>query len=141
MNSPETAIHTRFRNFPKRDLRERLNLVAAAEAHVLWKARLGHHVRGSAVEPLESALLGQDGVCQLGVWINSSVFAPLQDCSACLRLKEAHQNFHQYGEDIMAMLKAGNRPAAESLYNHQYSLALHDILQSLSEINHLLQEA
>lgn len=140
MNVVESAIHTRFKHFPKRELRDRLNLVAAAEAHVLWKARLGHHVRGNIAEPLESALVGQDGVCQLGVWINSSVFAPLQDCESCVRLKAAHHNFHQLGEVIMLLLQEGNYAAAEELYNRQYSLALHEILQSLTEINQLLQE-
>ena len=129
-----------FDYFCRRDMGERLNLIAAAEAHVLWKTRLGHHVRGSIREPLESALIGQDGVCQLGGWINGSVFDPIRDMDVYRQLNEAHRQFHQLGADIVDRLKAGDRSGAEAIFTNEYSQSLRRIIQSLTEINRLLQE-
>jgi len=125
---------------PKREMRSRLNLVAAAEAHILWKTRLGHHVHGSIREPLESAPLGQDGICQLGNWINGSVFEPLRGSDVYQQLSGAHQQFHQMGALIIEKLKAGDRNGAEKIFLNEYSLALRHTIQSLIEINKILQE-
>lgn len=125
---------------PKREMRSRLNLVAAAEAHILWKTRLGHHVHGSIREPLESAPLGQDGICQLGSWINGSVFEPLRGSGVYQQLSDAHHQFHQMGALIIERLKAGDRNGAEKIFLNEYSRALRHIIQSLIEINKILQE-
>lgn len=125
---------------PKREMRSRLNLVAAAEAHILWKTRLGHHVHGSIREPLESAPLGQDGICQLGSWIKGSVFEPLRGSDVYQQLSDAHQQFHQMGALIIEKLKAGDRNGAEKIFLNEYSQALRHIIQSLIEINKILQE-
>lgn len=125
---------------PKRDLRSRLNLVAAAEAHILWKTRLGHHVHGSIREPLESAPVGQDGFCQLGSWINGSVFEPFRETEVYQQLSDAHQKFHQTGALIIEKLKAGDRNEAEKIFRNEYSQALRHTIQSLIAINKILQE-
>ncbi len=119
----------------KRVMRDRLNLLAAAEAHVLWKTRLGHHVQGNMRESLESAPLGQDGICQLGNWINGSVFEPFCELDEFKQLTEAHQQFHQFGGQIIEKLKAGDRTGAGALFNNEYSQSLRRIIQSLTEIN------
>lgn len=129
-----------FDYYHKRDMRDRLNLIAAAEAHVLWKARLGHHVQGSIREPLEAAMIGQDGICQLGSWINGSVFQPFRGTETYQQLSEAHQQFHRFGKDIVDRLKAGDRNGAEAIFKNEYSQSLRCIILSLTEINKLLQE-
>jgi hypothetical protein len=118
-----------------RVMRDRLNLLAAAEAHVLWKTRLGHHVQGNIRESLESAPVGQDGICQLGNWINGSVLESFCELDEFRQLKEAHQQFHQFGELIIEKLKAGNRSGAGAIFNNEYSQSLRRIIQSLTEIN------
>ena len=125
---------------PKREMRSRLNLVAAAEAHILWKTRLGHHVHGSIREPLESAPLGQDGICQLGNWINGSVFDPLRGSDVYQQLSDAHQQFHQMGALIIEKLKASDHSGAEKIFANEYSQSLHQIIQALTEINKIFQE-
>ncbi|MBK9160914.1 MAG: CZB domain-containing protein [Nitrosomonadales bacterium] len=129
-----------FGLYPRREMRDRYNLIAAAEAHVLWKAHLGHHVRGTIREPLESALIGQDGICQLGNWIRGSVFKPFRETEAYRQLNEAHLQFHEMGRNIVEHLKRGDRKGAEALFDNEYSLALRRILQSLTEINRLLYD-
>lgn len=124
----------------KRDLRGRLNLVAAAEAHILWKTRLGHHVHGNIRESLGSAPLGQDGICQLGSWINGSVLEPFCEPETHRQLSEAHRQFHQFGESIIERLKAGDRGGAAAIFSHEYSQSLRRIIQALTEINKHLQE-
>lgn len=124
----------------RHELHGRLNLVAAAEAHILWKVRLGHHVHGSIREPLESALVGQDGICQLGNWINGPVFAPLRGSDAYQQLYDAHRQFHQMGVLIIEKLKASDHSGAEKIFANEYSQSLHQIIQALTEINKILQE-
>lgn len=125
----------------KRELRSRLNLVAAAEAHILWKTRLGHHVQGSIRESLECAPLGQDGICQLGSWINGSVLEPFCEPEVHRQLSEAHRDFHQAGDLIIEMLKAGNHNGAAELFRDGYNQALRRIIQALTVINRQLQDA
>ncbi len=124
----------------KRELRGGLNLVAAAEAHILWKTRLGHHVQGNIRESLESAPLGQDGICQLGSWINGSVLEPFCEPEVCQQLSEAHQQFHQFGALIIERLKAGDRSGAAEIFRNEYNQSLRQIIQALTEINKCLQE-
>jgi hypothetical protein len=123
----------------KRGLRDRLNIVAAAEAHVVWKNRLGSHVHGVSREPLGMALLGQDGVCQLGGLINGAAFAIFRDMDEFWQLSEAHQKFHQLASVVIEKLKGGDVSGAESLFENEYSLACRDVIQSLSAINRQLQ--
>jgi hypothetical protein len=126
--------------YQKHDLRNRLNLVAAAEAHILWKTRLGHHVQGNMRESLESAPLGQDGICQLGSWINGSVLEPFCEPEVHRQLSEAHRQFHQLGVLIIERLKGGDRGGAAAIFGNEYSQSLRRIIQALAEINKHLQE-
>lgn len=125
----------------KRELRSRLNLVAAAEAHILWKTRLGHHVHGNIRESLDSAPLGQDGICQLGNWINGSVLEPFCELEVYRQLSEAHRQFHQFGALIIDRLKAGDRTGAAAIFRNEYSHSLRQVIQALTEINRYLQDA
>jgi len=124
----------------KRELRSRLNLVAAAEAHILWKTRLGHHVQGSIRESLDSAPLGQDGICQLGSWINGSVLEPFCELEVHQQLSDAHRQFHQFGALIIERLKAGDRGSAAEIFRNEYNQSLRQIIQALTVINKRLQE-
>lgn len=124
----------------RRGLHERLNLIAAAEAHVVWKNRLGNHVRGLGHEPLGAALLGQDGVCQLGGLICGAAFAAFRGMDEHRQLRIAHEKFHQLAGVVIEKLNGGDQKSAETLFENEYSHALHDILQSLSTINRLLLE-
>ena len=128
-------------NARKRELRNRLNLVAVAETHILWKVRLGHHVRGIMRESLESAPLGQDGICQLGSWINGSVLEPFCEPEVHRQLSEAHRQFHQLGSLIIERLKGGDHSGAAEIFGNEYNQSLRRIIQSLTEINKRLQEA
>jgi len=124
----------------ERELRSRLNLVAAAEAHIVWKTRLGHHVQGVIRESLDSAPLGQDGICQLGNWINGSVLEPFCEPEVHRQLSEAHERFHQCGVLVIERLKGGDRKGAEAIFLGEYSQSLRRIIQALTQINKRLQE-
>lgn len=126
--------------YQKRELRNRLNLVAAAEAHILWKTRLGHHVQGNMRESLESAPLGQDGICQLGSWINGSVLEPFCEPEVHQQLSDAHRQFHQFGSLIIERLKGGDRGGAAAIFENEYSQSLRRIVRALTEINKRLQK-
>lgn len=130
-----------FDQYHKRDMLDRLNLLGAVEAHVLWKTRLGHHVQGDIREPLESALVGQDGVCHLGNLINDPVFQPFHGSDAYQRLSEAHRQFHESAAAIIENLQEGDRSGADAIFRNEYSRALRNIIESLTGINRLLQES
>ena len=123
-----------------RELRGRFNLVAAAEAHILWKTRLGHHVQGNIRESLDSSPVGQDGICQLGSWINGSVLEPFCEPEIHRQLSEAHRQFHQFGALIIERLKAGDRSGAAAIFRNEYNQSLRQIIHALTEINKCLQE-
>ena len=129
-----------FNYHQKRDMQGKLDLIEVAEAHILWKTRLGHHITGSIREPLETALVGQDGICRLGNWINSSALEPFCDPDVHKQLKEAHQQFHQFGDLIVETLKAGDHNGAAVIFRDNYSITLRRIIQSLTEINKHLSE-
>ncbi len=122
-----------------RALRKELNLLGAAEAHILWKARLGHHIEGNIREPLEHVLVGQSGFCQLGCWINGAELEPFRDMPEFEQLKEAHRQFHQFGGLIVERLKAGDRAAAREIFRNEYNQALRAIIQALTGINRQIQ--
>jgi len=122
----------------KRGLRDRMNIIAAAEAHVVWKNRLGNYVRGLGLETLGAATLGQDGVCQLGNLINGSALLAFHDMPEYDQLREAHEQFHQLSCEVVDKLNAGDRDAAIALFENEYSTALRVILASLSKMNRSL---
>lgn len=130
----------RFDEDRKRDVRDKLNLLGAAEAHILWKNRLGHHVQGSIREPVEAILVGQSGFCQLGMWINSAESELFRGVPEFDQLHEAHQKFHQSGALIIEKLQAGQRDQAVQIFKNEYNMALRRIIQALTSINKHLQQ-
>lgn len=130
----------KFDAYRKHDVRSKCDLISVAEAHVLWKMRLGHHVQGDIREPLELCLVGQDSICQLGNWIHSMVLAPFCDEEVYEQLKNSHQQFHQLGGLIIEKLKMGDRAGAAAIFNNEYSQSLRNIIRALTEINKQLQD-
>lgn len=122
----------------KRGLRDRMNIIAAAEAHVVWKNRLGNHVRGTSLEPLGAAMLGQDGVCQLGSLIDGLAFDEFRNMDEYHQLKVAHQQFHKLSREVVKKLLVDDRAGATSLFEKEYSTALTAMLQSLGKMNKML---
>lgn len=130
----------RFDADRKRDLREKVNLLGAAETHILWKTRLGHHVQGSIREPVEAILVGQSGLCQLGMWLNGAEFELLRSLPEFDQLRDAHQKFHQLGAQIVEKLQLGHRDEAAQIFKNEYNQSLRRIIQSLTHINQHLQQ-
>ena len=124
----------------KRSLRDRMNINAAAEAHVVWKNRLARHVRGDSHEPLGVAMLGQDDVCQLGNLINGAAFNDFQKLPEFQQLSDAHAQFHHLSRVMVERLKADDRQGAAMLFYNEYSVALHEMLKSLHALSALLPE-
>ncbi len=118
---------------------DELNLLAAAEAHILWKARLGHHIEGHLREPLEMMLVGQGGFCQLGYWIDGPELKPFREMPEYAQLKEAHRLFHHLGGLIVEKIKSGERGDAREIFRNEYNQALHAVIQALTGINRHMQ--
>ncbi len=124
----------------KNEVRAERNLVGAAEQHVLWKNRLGHHIKGNIKEAMEVGLVGQSGICQLGAWIKGAEFHELRGTQAYRELDFAHALFHEHGAEIIERLTLGDHAGADALYQGEYTLALQHIIQALTKINLLLQK-
>lgn len=124
----------------KRDMREQLDLVGAAEQHLVWKNLLGHYIQGHISEGLESGLVGQSGICQLGTWIKGAQFDALRATQAYRDLDVAHALFHEFGSSIIKKLKLGDRAEADSIFKNEYSQSMQHIVLALTKINQLIQE-
>lgn len=118
-----------------------LNLLSAAEAHILWKARLGHHIEGNVREPLENVLVGQGGFCQLGCWITGPELEPFRNLPEFALLSEAHLQFHNLGAVIVEKIRAGERAAAREIFRGEYNQALRTIIQALTGISRHLRNS
>lgn len=127
-----------FEGDGKRGLRDRMNIMAAAEAHVVWKNRLARHIRGDSHEPLGAAMLGQDDVCQLNNLINGAAFNDFQKTEEFGLLSRAHAQFHHLSRVVVERLKADDLKGAAELFENEYRIALDEMLQSLKKINGLL---
>lgn len=121
------------------DVRDKVNLLGAAEKHILWKNRLGHHVQGSIREPVEGVLVGQSGICQLGMWLSSVESELLRELPEFEQLHHAHQRFHQLGGQIIEKLHVGHREQAALVFKNEYNQALRHIIQGLTSLNKYLQ--
>lgn len=126
------------RTAPMRGLEDRLNLFGLAEAHVQWKSRLGHYVEGRLRESYEAVMVGQSGICQLGSVINGSALAAFHHTPEFLSLREAHRDFHIYGDLVLERLLTGERIGAKSAYYELYVPALHRLIEALAAIQRQL---
>lgn len=124
----------------KRDMRGQLNLIGMAEAHIVWKTRLWHHIQGDISEPLDAALLGQAGICQLANLINGRELEHLRAAPEFEQLSDAHRQFHQFGALIVEHLKAGDLGGASAIFKDEYSVSLRNMIQSLTWLNRHFQE-
>lgn len=131
----------RFEVLRSNEIRAQRNLVGAAEQHVLWKNRLGHHIQGHLNEALDSGLVGQGGICQLGSWIKGSEFHSLRRTQAYRELDFAHASFHDFGAAIVEKLNQGDRAGADVIFKNEYTLAMQHIIQALTKINQLLGQS
>ncbi|MBY0577162.1 MAG: hypothetical protein K2P67_11290 [Gallionellaceae bacterium] len=124
----------------KHELRKRLNLLGMAEAHIVWKTRLWHHIQGNVCEPLDASLLGQAGVCQLANLINGKELEHLHSAPEFEQLSDAHRQFHHFGALIIEHLKEGNPDSASAIFECEYSASLRNIIQSLIWLNRHFQK-
>ncbi len=123
---------------PLQGLADRLNLFGLAEAHVQWKARLGHYVEGRLRESYEGVMVGQSGMCQLGSLINGSALVAFHHTPAFHALREAHRDFHIYGDLVLERLQTGERTGAKAAYYELYVPALHRLIEALATIQRQL---
>jgi len=124
----------------KRDTHKKLNLLGVAEAHIVLKSRLWHHIQGGAHESLEAALFDHSGACQLGNWINGNELGHLCGVQEFEQLNEAHRQFHRLGTLIVEKLKAGDRGGASEIFKDGYNTSLRNMIQSLTWLNRHLYE-
>lgn len=126
------------RSAPLRGLADRLNLFGLAEAHVQWKTRMGHYVEGRLCESYEAVMVGQNGICQLGSIINGSALVSFHHTAEFRSLREAHRDFHVYGDLVLERLQMGERMGAKAAYYELYVPALHRLIEALAIIQRQL---
>lgn len=122
----------------KQGLRDRLNLIAAAQTHVAWKNRLAAHVHGISQEPLSAALPVQ--TCPLDNLIDGVEFSVFRELDAFRTLRAAHHTFHQLACVVVDKLSGDDPGGATLLFENEYSRAFYDIIASLSAINRELMD-
>lgn len=91
-----------------------LDMKAAIEAHLAWKARLEAQIRGDAGETLEVGVVAADCNCALGKWIHGEAQARFSGNPEFDQLKSAHADFHLCAGSILSDAHEGNAQKAET---------------------------
>lgn len=112
-----------------------INLVAVAEAQILWKMRLRDHVLGNI--PMRTRR--EDGIGQLSGLIDGAVLKQLCEPELLRQLKEEHRKFNQLDAFIVESLEAGDRDRAAEVLRNEYSQSLQQIIHTLAKINRCLR--
>jgi hypothetical protein len=105
--------------------------------HVMWKQRLQAYLEGNSEEKLDPEVVGRDDQCALGKWIYGDGKAH-EALPHFAKVKEDHAHFHLHAAQVVKLVDAGEREAAEKLltgdYNKLSQRLKHEILTLYSEV-------
>lgn len=93
---------------------ERLDVMAAIQAHVQWKLRLQAYIDGSE-EEFDPEVVGSDCLCSLGRWIHGHGEERYGDHPRFLLMKQIHADFHTYAAEVVKAVQRGEQENARNL--------------------------
>lgn len=99
-----------------------MNFDDAISAHIKWKVRLGQFIEGIAKEPLDSATVCKDNVCDLGKWIygEGARFKTLASYAAVVK---AHARFHVEAGAVVRQVEGGDPAGARAAMGGAFAIA------------------
>jgi methyl-accepting chemotaxis protein len=105
---------------------------SAIGAHSKWKSRLRMCIVNQSKCP-DSAVAGQDNVCELGKWIYGEG-QRFSDDNEFQQLRKEHAGFHSCAATIISSVQQGRKREAESLLDGEYGKISTRVI---SILNHL----
>jgi hypothetical protein len=113
-----------------------LDVMAAIQAHLRWKKRLGDYIAGTSVEQLDADMIGADHNCTLGQWIHGIGGELHGQLDIFQRLRTTHAEFHRSAGAIVRAVDAGQKDeASRMLHSGDYSKYSHQVKAELARLS------
>ena len=125
----------RLADSQKNKIREEINLMDAANAHVKWKARLQDYLNGTSQEVLDPMIICRDDQCALDKWIHGDALKHFHEDPTFYQLRADHAQFHFIAGHVVRHVQANERAKAEALMDNEYKLASRKVVLALTELN------
>lgn len=124
-----------FSSSKKKEIRDEINLMEAAQAHIGWKMRLQQYLDGTSGENLDPEVVCRDDQCKLGVWIYGSARNHFGDEEAFHALTADHAVFHQLAGKIVSYAQVSKFDEAHALMEGEYKRVSRKVVMALTELN------
>ena len=112
-----------------------LDVMAAINAHVLWKVRLEKYMDGTSEETLDPQVICLDNQCTLGKWIHGPAHSFFQNDESFVKLREDHANFHQIASKVVTKVLDNDRATAEAIMKNEYFQASRKVVTDLTVLS------
>lgn len=115
---------------------EKLDVIAAIQAHVQWKQRLLSYIDGTSDEELDAEKVGSDCLCSLGQWIYGYGGRSFGEHVRFAELKTTHADFHLHAADVVRSVQRGeNEEALNLLQKGEYPKVSNRIKSMLAKLS------
>jgi hypothetical protein len=111
-----------------------IDVMAAINAHVRWKARLEEYLNGTSEEKLDPKVICLDNQCVLGKWIHGPAQEFFLEDDGYRTLREDHAKFHLIAATVVTKIHANEKAAAEALIKGEYGMASRKVVKDLTEM-------
>ena len=122
----------------KAEIAGSIDVMAAINAHVLWKIRLDKYLNGTSEEVLDSAVIGRDDQSTLGKWIHGTAREYFEGDEGFNTLRDDHAWFHVLAGKIVNKVQGNDKAGAQALMQGEYALASRKVVKDLTELGKLL---
>lgn len=113
-----------------------LDVMAAIQAHLRWKKRLGDYIAGNSGEQLDADVVGADHKCALGKWIYGVGAEYHGEREIFQRLRTIHAAFHRSAGEIVRAVDAGKEEEASHMLHYgEYPKYSHQVKAELARLS------
>jgi hypothetical protein len=133
-------LHIHIDSAKKELIRGEINLAEAVAAHISWKVRLQNYLNGKSDEKLDPMVVCRDDQCSLGKWIHGSAMNHFHAFEPFHQLRADHAQFHYVAANVVKNVQAGDKAAAEEMFNREYQQVSHKVVMALTELNNFVNQ-
>ena len=112
-----------------------LDVMAAINAHVLWKIRLEKYMNGTSEEALDPKVICRDDQCTLGKWIHGPAHDHFKGDDGFNVLRDDHAQFHIIASQVVSKVQENDKAAAEMLMKDEYMQASRKVVKDLTVLS------
>jgi methyl-accepting chemotaxis protein len=109
----------------------------AMASHVIWKRRLKRLINEENNEPLESAVVRRDDLCDLGKWIYGEG-AEYKGIKAYEDLVKKHADFHIWVADVVEKFENGDKTGAQAAAAGAFDSKSREIVSAIAELKKIV---